>query len=414
MSENQSNIIENKVQILSPRWAYCCLLILIWTRETIVRYIVAIIKRIPGINLLADMVVPIVTVILILLAFSYIRHRVRVTEVLVYLFILSALLLSPFIREVNKGYLASYTYEILVEVVPMVFLGACFDPDEDKELLYIPSVIGVVIGWISAYSLSASGETMQYDDMHVAYLQLPSVMYLIYRAFVKKKVIDILVATAAGVSMFFYGTRGPVLSILVFLAVGYLYTISKNKSVKSRLTQVAVIAITLYFMYSDVLERIAETLVDVFLDLGFSTRIFDFLLEGDLGKSVGRDSITDTIVRAIQERPFVGYGLLGDRFILQTYAHNLVLELWCHFGVIVGTFILLWIASLLIKAIRAQQQDSEIVTFLLMMFCMIIVKLMVSNSYILEQYFFYLIGLMLGLARKGHHTQEHEGVITSW
>ena len=95
------------------------------------------------------------------------------------------------------------------------------------------------------------------------------------------------------------------------------------------------------------------------------------------------------------QRPMLGYGIGGDRLLLQnnSYVHNIILELFCDFGIIFGSIIFIYLMRLFIKSILEKNSDFSGVC--LIIFPVTVLKLMMSSSYIISPILFLLIGMCL-------------------
>ena len=90
---------------------------------------------------------------------------------------------------------------------------------------------------------------------------------------------------------------------------------------------------------------------EIISSLGFSTRIIDFAIEGEtLTYYSERDEIFAIVWNKIKENPITGYGVYGEWQFVRWFAHNTYLEILCHFGVILGGIILLWLLVITAKA----------------------------------------------------------------
>ena len=236
-------------------------------------------------------------------------------------------------------------------------------------------------------------------DMNAAYNLLPSIVYLIYWAFEKRKIWHWLAAFLGLVLCVSYGTRGPILSaVVVFGALFVFWTFTgRRRALKIFMLAVLIVGAREVFT-SGMLETFATKITPLFEKLGFSTRIFDYFLEGNLTIDNGRDKLADAVIQAIKEKPLFGYGIMGDRLILDGYVHNIVLEFLCSFGLIGGGILLLLCILTLLRGVFKAKTISD-KRFLISMVAMISVKLLFSNSFIIEPYFFLILGLSIGAAR---------------
>ncbi len=400
MNDYYENKIEGKVQRTQAHWAFALLLFVVWTRLTVVNYAIAVLYRIPFVNMLAEYAYPVCFGVLLFFAFPYIRTRIRITEIIFYLAAVVVLLMTNLIYADNAAYISYYMSDIVWSFLPMVFLGTLYDHETDEAVLFWASLSGVLVGILYQGMKSSSGQSEHYDSMGLAYRLLPSMMYLAYWAFTRRKFKYWIPVIMSIVFISAYGSRGPILSIVIYLVVGFLYSSTGKHMRYGMFWRVLAVVAVIILASTDILDKVAEFLKELFEGWGLSTRIFDFYLEGDIGNTSGRDALTDGVIDAIQDSPFLGYGIMGDRVLFRSYAHNLILEFWIDYGMIIGTVLLILLGVLIFQAFQKRREQKEYVLFLLMVVCMNFVKLMVSASYITEPYFFFMIGALLAAKRK--------------
>ena len=110
-----------------------------------------------------------------------------------------------------------------------------------------------------------------------------------------------------------------------------------------------------------------------------------------------RNEIKTVIERGIDSNPF-GYGLLGDRIIMQNehyegvYAHNILLELRADFGILLGPAI--FILLLLKMFVSYRKLDGYRKDFLVMLIPAGFIKLLFSGSFLIEPAFYCLLALV--------------------
>lgn len=115
--------------------------------------------------------------------------------------------------------------------------------------------------------------------------------------------------------------------------------------------------------------------------------------EGIIGHMSNRDDIYDLVILKIHQNELIGLGLYGDRLFLDgSTCHNLILEILLHFGIFLGTGLILILFTFLIKVFfKISMEQRQI---FLRYFCAVIIPLMVSGSYLKD----YNLGLFLGIA----------------
>lgn len=237
--------------------------------------------------------------------------------------------------------------------------------------------------------------------MDAAYKVLPSVIVVIASTFNQTRGWNIF-CTILGVGLILtYGTRGPIVAVLAVIVVLVFSRIISKKNFLGKSLYIIVSAILGYILCStDVLFGFMKTLAKQFSVIGFSTRIFDSFFSGEFSVSVGRDNIRSVIIESIKKHPLLGNGIMSDRIISGgDYSHNIILEILCSFGVVLGTIIIIAIAVVFVRGIRSSKNYIEH-SFVIGICLMIVIKLMLSGSFIIEQYFFFCIGLCVHECRK--------------
>ena len=246
-----------------------------------------------------------------------------------------------------------------------------------------------------------TGRELIDDNMGTAYAVLLSVVYLIYYAFLKKDLRYWITAIIGIILSFLFGTRGVILCVGVFLIIGFYLTIFRNfKKNTKTVVIVTLVLMAALLLFTDLTIEIAKILSSIFKDLGFSTRIFDWFIEGNIAADNGRNELIDAVMAALLKKPVFGYGILGDRVVLEgRYVHNIMLELWCDFGVVLGSIALI---SLFIVSFKSVSKcvDLEQKLFVFMLISITLPKLIVSNSFLWEGMLFFLLGYNITIFRK--------------
>ena len=312
-----------------------------------------------------------------------------------------AIILSTFVFHPENSEYLQEEYMDIISFMLFFFVGVCFDLEDNRRLLFWLSLIGLILTFLyQAYFLNTGRE---FDDhnMNAAYNLLPSVIYLIYYAFMNKKFRYWLLVFMGIIFEFRQGTRGPILCIIIFLGVGIIYSIAKTENILRKLFGIILVGLAvIVLVFTDVLLNAAIALSDSFKEAGYSARIFDYFIEGMIDDDSSRGIIQSKIISAIETSPAFGYGVFGDRlFIGGSYPHNLLLEIICQFGIVVGGGLLITLLFVFIDAIRKSNGFFERM-FVFMLIIMVIVKLMLSSSYLYETWLFFLIGVCLQIIRR--------------
>lgn len=395
---------------------YRILLALLWTQYTVLNLVSAIIGRLPIIGVLSDLFIPVCIIFAILASLPWFAKYVRGRDILFYvgmgLLVLFTMIAFPHTME----YLETDWWRILVMAAPFYIVGVSFSHRICSRDLFWCSVVGVAVIFVYRVYLIGAGKAPENDDMDAAYKLLPSVMYLIYYAYNKKRKKYWAIAIASSVFMIVFGTRGPILCILIYIVALMMYGVMKDRSVKKMIILTVIIVVVVsVFSQEEVFLRISSRMSQILTNLGFSPRIFDYYLAGEAATSKGRELLARQAVEAIIQSPLFGYGFTGDRYLFGIYVHNIMLEMLCHYGVALGSIILIALAVVTILAFIKCYKSKRMFTFVLMMASMVLVKLMLSGSYSTEPYFFFMLGLFAnvirsykysGTASKGHREES--------
>ncbi len=393
---------DNRIQSYNSI-AFRVLMAILWTQYTVMPLIKVVITRLPYVNFLAELLIPMGIIISAMACLPWFLRHIRGGDLAVYVGVVLVVLFSMVLHPITVEYLQEEWWRILIAAVPMYFIGVSFSLDDCKNDLFWCSVFSVIGMFVFRLYLLNSGRQLENDDMDAAYKVLPSMMYLIYYASTKKHIIYTVVAAVLSTVILIFGTRGPILCILIYVAFITIYKAFKSKNLKKMLIFLLVFLIILsVFIFDSLFIEVSNVLVKVFEEIGFSTRVFDMILEGDIVASKGRESLAKQAVEAIIENPVWGYGVTADRAMFGVYVHNMPLEVWCQYGVIFGSIILLAILVLTATSFIKSRRNKELLLFVLLFTCMNYVKLMVSGTYTTEPYFFFMVGLFVSIARNGN------------
>ena len=385
-------------------------LMLAWLHNTVVAYVLTLVGRMPYIGVPITTVYPFVLWVLVFLSLPWMCRRLGVFELLLYS--ISAIIVfgTPLIYPAYTELIDSETNRILVVAIPMIFIGVCYDHKRHQNLLFFSSILGSMVPLAYQVYQLMIGRELEMDSMHHAYLAVPHILYLLYVAADRKETKYWVIALLGSFTIFVYGTRGPLLCILVFLSICLLMKIRTTTSGARRvLFTILVVGLLLVTFSGDWMIKISQTLSRVFGNIGFSTRIFDFYIEGEIADGTGRERLIPRALSLLQDSPLWGYGLMGDRFVLGRYPHNMFVELWFQFGYLLGTVILVafWIPP--IMALYKTRHDRSCFLCVCALLCLGYIKVLLSSSYIVEPYLFFALGACLSILRQSRATCLREG-----
>jgi O-antigen ligase len=262
-------------------------------------------------------------------------------------------------------------------------------------LAYRASLAG---GW---WGLSSSGTMILRDyDLDLGYAAAVVVLIACV-AWVRKtrRLLWAIVGVVAFVGMLSFGSRGALLCLAAATSLALLrilVRVVRRNWVKLSLFVVLLSGALYLFVVS--LSRLAEMLDSWLLSFGVSSRTLQQALTGDLLNDNGRGTIYALVINAIKERPMLGYGVFGDRPIVSDlfvwgYSHNLFLELAVSFGVILAGIVVVALACACARYFA--QAHSSLQTQLLVVCLAMCSKLLVSDTFWGNQFFWMTLALLL-------------------
>lgn len=377
------------------------LLALVWCQTILVQYVRAILMRLPIIGAYPDVLVMLIYAVTIVLALPEIRIKPFDLLGIVGAFIIY--LLSPLFFPDTAPYWKMNASRFLTSVLPLYFVGVCIGQhEEDQEgvvrFLYklsLLTIIARILFYYTSGTVMTEVQSRYQGDMDGAYNILPHLCLVMYYVIKKKNVVNIAVWATGSIFLLFLGTRGAVLmEVICFVLMILFFSKWKNKEIKIILIAAAVIA----YLYSPLFDMTMSWLSSLASKFGLSIRIFDKFLSGTLGLTTSRDVIAEELYEALSNN-LLGYGIYADWVFAGVYAHKIYLELWIHYGVIVGTIFLCVVLLMPISAF-AIEKNADVRGFLIVLYCAGVLKLFLSGSYLHERWLFLLLGISVALIRR--------------
>lgn len=178
---------------------------------------------------------------------------------------------------------------------------------------------------------------------NVLFFALP----FLYDVIKKHKPADMVMAFIGIKMVLDYGARGSMFCLIGFLGIVLITHILETKEFK-KILLTYIIGLVFFAVCSTVWDMVTTAIGESVSGMGDS-RFMAMAGSGKLLVSNGRFKIWDAAINMIHENPW-GYGALGSRpviskIIIAGYPHNLFLDLWIEFGVIIGSIIAIIFAA---------------------------------------------------------------------
>ena len=339
--------------------------------------------------------IPYGTVIAAMLAFPYLisllikfilTTKIRINGKIVAVFLLvSCLYLISYLNGVPSDKVAFYYLET---IYCLSLLHFSYSLNKIDELYDIFAKNGFLITLLSALIIFVDRSTFAYN-MHFSYI-LSLILFVHTAEFLKHKTISSgLLALIELILIIIYGSRGPILCFIVFL---FLYVLLDNR--KNSIKVAFSIGLTLIAIY---IENILAFIRSLVKNANVNSRTLSLLVE-NIGHMSGRDVIASASIELIKEHPVTGLGIIGEFKYLEDYPHNFILDMFLHWGIVLGLILILLVLYITISALAISK--GKIKTILLVFICYGFVMLFFSGTYLSCDGFYIMLGIALNIRKK--------------
>lgn len=178
-------------------------------------------------------------------------------------------------------------------------------------------------------------------DMSVGYrLLFSSIIFFLCFKSGKKKLWYLSLSVTSAILMAIFGSRSAVASLLMF---GILYMIFYQKEKypeKKIIKNVMLVSILGVGYYTVTNKQIMMSLSNGLASMGLNSRMLNTLVAGSVSLDLGRNRMWTDVINIIKEHPIFGAGVYADRAMFGIYCHQLILEIFLNFGIILGIILL--------------------------------------------------------------------------
>lgn len=382
--------------IFSRDIMFTLLMCIMWG-SMLLGYLRGVVNHLPILSDYTDQVEALVVIVPLFCSLPFLRTRLVLADYVFYLVVAGVYMLNLVVYGDNYTNLVENMYQCLCMAVPFYFWGRMVDIERYYTVFLLISALCVVCDVFYFLSYLQNPKALvelaaDTDKMHVAYSLLPHVLFLLWSFLRGFNLWGLLFGLLGTLMLIAYGTRGPLACILFFVVFYFFFFMRFRYAVIVKGIFIVLILIAVLFL-DDLLFAFKE-LLDLF---SMSSRIIDKYLSGDLLNDSNRSIIKDILFNAMDnDGGFFGLGLFGSHKYGIIYAHNLVIDLIVSFGYVPGALITLTLFVLVLMAFLVPATDKER-EFLLFLIALSIVKLMLSNTFILEPYIYGLIGFCVSL-----------------
>lgn len=394
-SMNQSNKPKIYPKIYLDPMALIVLLAIL--EKNIVRYVVLLVSMIPVIGGISIYIIPILYLFLFFLYITKYKVHVGISETLVLLFVILSIVGTYLFYPSNSEYLfeSNNFWNTIYPSFRYFLVGLIFV--SEKKVVNLAgkvSCLAILVEALFIFTYMIPRGLLISDEMSRAYQILPNVLLALNYSINEKKLTSWIFSILGIAYILAMGTRGPVVILSAFVFAKYLKTSSAKTWVRI-LIFLSISFLILLTIDSSIYVSVFSFLRNKFDEIGVSIRVFDFILNGDLiSNTTGRDELFILAIQKIAERPLFGYGVYGEWPWIGWNIHNMYLELLIHFGILIGSIVLIWVFFLIFKAYFSTK-NTYARDIILIWFCMVFIRGIFGGSY-LQLNTFFLIGFCIG------------------
>lgn len=362
-------------------------------------YVLSVVRRTPVLSVFTDYITQIISIVLALLAISYNKNKLKNSDIIFCVGIMIVYFMHEVLFPNNFEYLRIISPIFFYTCLPYFFVGLFLNFDKQKTVLEYISIAVIILTLIYRYIFRVQvGEDLMdssREDMGEAYRLLPHMLLLMYSVFQKFNVWKTIVVIIAFVIISGTGNRGSLLLMALFIVLYFILLKHYKRPVLSRIFIVAAGILAISYLPAFA-QYFSETLLG--LDIGFNDRAFQYYLEGEIAWDNGRNDIREAILAKIVESPIWGFGLCADRVFIGTWSHNILVELWVSFGYLFGTLLFVSLVVVIIQGyLSCETVDQK--GMLIILFLLGFALLFISNSFLQNRFFWFLLGYTVCLKR---------------
>jgi len=294
----------------------------------------------------------------------------------------------------NKEYLNENFFPCLCCVYTFYFIGRIIDIDSMFDIFTYLSAFCILMNLFYYLVYAPDQKNMEEvandDNMYVAYRALPHVAMLLWATFNKFKFWKAILTFFGFMFLLSCGTRGPLVCLGVFGLIYFFFYMNFKGAI---FVKAGLIFFSLVILAN--MRTIALAIARIFLEMQLSTRILQKFVAGELSNDTYRSVLRDKLYEVLDSgNHLFGLGLFGTNNYNIAYPHFLPLDIWCTYGYLFGSLLLLLLVFLIGYALWISRGTKSQI-FILLLCSISIVKLMFSATFVSEPFLYLLIGFCI-------------------
>lgn len=383
------------------------LISVVWA-SMLLTYAKGVFNHLPVLKDIADEAVYALVVLPTVLALPSLVNRFCLADYLFFLLLVFYYLSAYIFYPEDANYLSDNVFTCLCCVFPFYFIGRLVDISQWFDAFVLLSTVCIFMDLfyflVYAQNHKVMADVAGEDNMWAAYQALPHVTMLLWTTLEKFRIWKAATFLAGVLFLLSCGTRGPLVCLGFFGIIYFFFYMNFRGAIYVKIGILMSIALFIVFL-QDIIYHLAK----VFTNLQLSTRILEKFISGEIGNDTYRSVLRDKLYNVMENSEhFWGLGPFGTGNYGIIYPHYLPLDFICTFGYLVGIVLLIILVMVIVGGLYVTR-GAKAQVFLVFLCSVSIVKLMLSNSFILEPYFFFLLGACAKVLLESNETLKTAG-----
>ena len=245
-------------------------------------------------------------------------------------------------------------------------------------------------GIINIIGHSTTSDWSTYS-MTMSNVLLMSVLWQLNDFFENKRNLPLFASIIGMTVIFLYGSRNPFLAIVLFICIKILFSRAGKSSSGGFLKVLFVSFIVVSLSYFKEILIFLSTTLESF---GLGSRTLYYLMNADTEDiTTGRAEIHEKLWAVIFDNPIIGHGVAGDEAVIDELAHSMYLSIFITYGLVLGSIIILYLASMTIKGIRRTSGLNHSIVVLYV--CLVFPRSFTGGDIWLNDYLWFMLALII-------------------
>lgn len=292
------------------------------------------------------------------------------------------LMILTYFRYPSIGFNLFLSYGwVIISFIPLLFALQCIT---DKQIFYnhlkwSSYIISICCTFIYFFHIRKLSTNLVFSYT----LLFPYLLHIVELLY-KKNYKIVFLFLIESYMLLTYGARGTLVCSVLFIIIII------NKIGIKNFKYIFTVCIALLILYEILyISGFFTSLYEHFLAQGKYLRVLDLISKGNFFNNNGRFDIYNNYFTLILEKPLLGWGLGADLFI-GFFPHNIIIELFFNFGLIMG-FVFIFLIFIMVLYCFKKSNDC---IFQILFGCGML-PLFFSFSYLEWMYFWVLLGYIL-------------------